>query len=203
VDDLVIISPTLKDITGHKEKLKQKFKCKDLGSICHILGIVVEYDQESGCVLLNQKQQIQRSLTTNGIASHEKRSTPMDSKHFPKKNEGRASEDQIKIYQEMIGALLYFAQRTRPDISVAVNILSRFASNPSEEHIEAARRVFYYLNQTIEMKLKIKGSDPLRIKAFCDADWAGDTNDRKSTSGFLIRMGESICSWSRGGRLRR
>lgn len=70
VDDLVIISPTLKDITGHKEKLTQKFKCKDLGSICHILGIVVEYDQESGCLLLNQKQQIQRSLTTNGIASH-------------------------------------------------------------------------------------------------------------------------------------
>lgn len=196
VDDLVILSQSKKQMDSIKEELKGKFKCKDLGVINHILGIQVDYDQANGTMLLNQKNQIERSLKTNGISRHEKRSTPMDTQPFPMKNESQASEADIKTYQEMIGALLYYAQRTRPDIAVSVNILSRFATNPSSDHLERARRIFHYLNQTIDWKLRIVGTKPLTMRAFCDADWAGDHNDRKSTSGYVIRLGESLCAWS-------
>src|SRR5437879_10783216 len=71
------------------------------------------------------------------------------------KNENQASDEDIKIYQQQIGALLYLALKTRPDIAFAVNRCSRFMSNPDNMHFRALDRIWKYLNKYPYLNIKI------------------------------------------------
>lgn len=92
---------------------------------------------------------------------------------------------------------MYIMGSTRPDISYAVNYLSRFQSCYDQTHFKHAKRVLRYLKKTRDYKLVFEGNkcdDPVEV--YSDADFAGDNTDRKSTSGLLITLfGDTIC-WS-------
>ena len=95
-------------------------------------------------------------------------------------------------YRSLIGALVYVAAATRPDISFATNYLSRFQS--CSEHYKYALRILIYLHHTKDLFLFYSGGE-LAIDCFVDADFAGDMNDRKSTSGFIIRVYGNAVLW--------
>ena len=63
-------------------------------------------------------------------------------------------------YRSAVGALMYIATRTRPDISFAVNILARKVSNPAKIHWSAAKRVFRYLRRTSQCGIRIGSVTP-------------------------------------------
>ena len=114
----------------------------------------------------------------------------------------RAPEDtrnvDIKHYMSMIGSLMYAAQVGRPDLVHSVHQLARFMSNPSKEHVAAARHVIRYLVGNSRRSLIFRKSAPLILEGFTDSDWAGDPTSRKSTSGFCFRLdptSAAIC-WS-------
>ncbi|MCI53881.1 retrovirus-related Pol polyprotein from transposon TNT 1-94, partial [Trifolium medium] len=92
------------------------------------------------------------------------------------------------MYRSIVGALQY-ATITRPDISFDVNKVCQFMSHPLETHWVAVKRILRYLNGTIPHGLQLspislpKGPS---IKAYCDADWASDPDDRRSTSSAAI-----------------
>lgn len=66
---------------------------------------------------------------------------------------------------------------------------------PTEAHFSAVKRILRYLNGTQSKGILFsKGS--LELNAFCDADWVGDSLDRRSTSGFIVFLGSSPISWS-------
>lgn len=98
-------------------------------------------------------------------------------------------------YRELIGSLLFIAQISRPDISFAVNLLSRFNGNPGAAHWKAAKRTLRYLSGTKELEL-IYGGSHRQLTGFCDADWAGDTDSRKSTTGYLFTMNGGAITWN-------
>lgn len=77
-------------------------------------------------------------------------------------------------YQQAIGSLLYVAQGTRPDISFAVNTLSRFNKNPTTAHWSEVKRIFRYLQGTKDLKLLYTRDGDEKITGYCDADWASD-----------------------------
>ena len=90
----------------------------------------------------------------------------------------------IKEYQAAIGSLNYAAVATRPDLSTAVGKLSQYMSNPSHEHWQGIKRVFRYIRGTLDYHLEYDGNKTdLQLKGYVDADWAGDTDTRRSTSG--------------------
>ena len=90
------------------------------------------------------------------------------------------------LYQSMVGSLLYAAIATRPDISQAVGAASKYCSNPSEAHLTAVKRILRYLKETINFGLKYKKSESGTLVGYSDADFAGDLDDRQSTSGNLF-----------------
>lgn len=98
-------------------------------------------------------------------------------------------------YASLIGGLLYVAVNTRPDIAVSVSILGRKTSNPSQADWIEAKRVLRYLKETMDFEL-VLGVDDSPLHIYVDADWAGDSSDRKSTSGFLFRFAGGSISWS-------
>ncbi len=109
----------------------------------------------------------------------------------------KANEDSellnTSLYQSAVGSLLYLATETRPDITYAVN---NVCAHPSNQHWTAVKQIFRYLSGTIDHGLlyeKTKG--PTKLVGFSDADWAGDTEYFKSTSGYCLEIGGTLITW--------
>ncbi|MCI21526.1 retrovirus-related pol polyprotein from transposon TNT 1-94 [Trifolium medium] len=103
------------------------------------------------------------------------------------------------LYRSVVGSLQY-ATISRPKISFAVNKVCQFMSAPLESHWVAVKRILRYLKGTSHLGLKLfptKINHPLSLKVFCDADWASDPDDRRSTSGAAIFFGPD-CSLASG-----
>ncbi|XP_030502842.2 uncharacterized mitochondrial protein AtMg00810-like [Cannabis sativa] len=99
------------------------------------------------------------------------------------------------LYRSLIGALQY-AVITRPEIAYVVNKVSQFMHNPLEPHFKVVKKILRYLKGTIDHELRLKTCSKLVLTGFCDADWASDPDDRRSTSGFCIFLGSNLVLWS-------
>ena len=99
------------------------------------------------------------------------------------------------MYQSIVGSLLYAAVATRPDISQAVGVISKFSSRPTEAHLTAAKRILRYLKGTASLAVKYQKSSNGTLIGYADADWAGDSEDRHSTTGNLFLLVEGSISW--------
>lgn len=106
-----------------------------------------------------------------------------------------ATEASRLAYQSAVGSLMYAMLGTRPDIAFAVSVVSRYASNPDESHWKAVKRIFRYLNGTRDWHLVFRG-DLKPLTGYTDADWAGDQDTRRSTSGYVFDVGSAAISWS-------
>lgn len=108
--------------------------------------------------------------------------------------EENTSPMEIQRYQEMIGSLMYLAFRTRPDILSSVLILARFQKAPTSYCHRATKRIMRYLKGTTNLGLLLTSGEPNLI-VFVDADYAADTKDRKSMSGFVTKLGSATVNW--------
>ena len=99
-------------------------------------------------------------------------------------------------FREAVGNLLYLSSRTRPDIAYSVNINSRHMETPTTEDVCSVKRIMKYLvgttNCGVEYQRTIDGET---IEAYCDADYAGDVQTRRSTTGYIIFYGGGPISW--------
>ncbi len=103
----------------------------------------------------------------------------------------------VKVpYQQAVGSLMYAMLCTRPDLAYPISVVSQHMANPSLEHWIAVKRIFRYLQGTLQFKLRFGGLSPQDVVGYCDADWAGDLEDRRSTTGFVFMMGGGATSWS-------
>ena len=88
-------------------------------------------------------------------------------------------------YRTLVGMLLYAARLTRPDLSNSINLLGRFLEFPTKQQWIALCHVLEFIRSTKNMYLELR-SNCDSVHAYSDADWAGDKNDRKSTSGHVV-----------------
>lgn len=200
VDDFLIFSNNKKQEERLVRKLFDSFKMKDLGQVSSVLGIRVTRNREAGEISIDQSQYINEMLNKFGMTDCKGVSTPMDPnqkicKEMSPKSEQEREEMKSTPYRQLIGSLLFAAQISRPDISYAVNVLSRYSNNPGKAHWIAAKRVLRYLKTTKHYKITYKeGSSEL--EGFCDADWGSDVDDRRSTSGYVFMMQGGAISWN-------
>ncbi len=100
----------------------------------------------------------------------------------------------------MVGSLLYAAMATRPDIAQAVSVVSKFNANPNAAHLTAVKRILRYLKGTLNLALKYERSDSGTLIGYSDADWAGDQDDRRSTTGNVFLLEVCYPTRTRGSR---
>ena len=97
----------------------------------------------------------------------------------------------VQVYQQAVGCITYLSTATRPDVAVAVNSLLKYMSIPSKikNHWVRVKRVLRYLKGTLNFGLRFSfnGKNP-ELFGFSDADWAGDVDTRRSTSGYVLQM---------------
>src|SRR5207248_8640025 len=93
-----------------------------------------------------------------------------------------------------VSELIFAAIATRPDIICAVGQLSQFNSNPSSKHLLAAKHVLRYLKGTLTLGITYR-KPPIKLTGLTDADWAGDVNTRRSTTGYVVMLNNGAEAW--------
>ena len=91
---------------------------------------------------------------------------------------------------------MYLTVSTRPDIAFAVYNLARFNSKPQKEHWTALKRILRYLKGTTNIGILYNQDGSDKCVGYSDANWAGDTSDRNSTSGYIFMFSGGPISWS-------
>ena len=100
-----------------------------------------------------------------------------------------------ELYQSAIGSLLYLSTRTRTDIAYAVSNEARFCSKLTMEHWKSIKYIMRYLNGTRNYGLLYDKEKVTNFIGYFDADWAGDLDDRRSTSGYVFKLSGDAVSW--------
>jgi Fe2+ transport system protein FeoA len=190
VDDMLIMCNHMDGIKETKRFLSSIFKMKDLGKVDTILGIKVT--KNSGGFYLSQSHYIESVINKFKHLNIKDCSTPLDPSSKLMKNDGR--EIAQLEYASAIGSLMYAVQCTRPDIAFAISKLSRFTSNPSNDHWKAIGRVLGYLKKTKNLGLQYT-KFPAVLEGFTDASWISSTGESKSTSGWVFTLGGGAVSW--------
>ena len=168
--------------------LHSQFKMKDMGELHYCLGMNIKQNKVEGSVEIQQKQYILKLLERYGLKDSKPVATPADVNVKLKREDGISKAVDPVLYQSMIGGLLYAAIATRPDISQAVGVVSKYSSKPSEAHLTAAKRILCYLKGTADITLKYKKSESTRLIGYSDADYAGDLDDRHRVQNKLRKV---------------
>ncbi|KAG9511488.1 hypothetical protein KCV07_g10138, partial [Aureobasidium melanogenum] len=195
VDDLKIFSDSDELILATKKMLSDNFPMTDLGPCSFYLGMHVVQNLD-GSIHLHQAAYVQQILERFNMQDVHPRHTPMRTDTKLEKHTGaRKSSQFIQEYQSKVGSLNYAMCVTRPDIAGPVGVVSRYNSNPNDEHMAAVNDIFAYLKATPEFGPLYKpgGSD---LHAFVDADWAGCRDTHRSTTGYVLMLSDGPISWA-------
>jgi len=181
-----------KDYETHKIKnqIKKYFEIKDVGDVDFIIGI--KFQKYHNGYILHQKR-----YTLNILDKFKKYNIFPSMNLKPSENEININTNKKfnpTIYRSAIGNLLYLAISTRPDILFAVSKAARRSQNPTVDDWNKVIKIFNYLKGNTNYGLYF--TKDKTIKAYSDADYAGDKDSRRSTSGFMITIGNSPISWS-------
>ncbi|XP_057863759.2 secreted RxLR effector protein 161-like [Cryptomeria japonica] len=99
------------------------------------------------------------------------------------------------LYRQLVGSLLYLTH-SRPDLSYAVGVVSKYMYEPHELHWKVAKRILHYVQGTPSYEIHYSTGCTLDLIGYTDSDWAGDSIDRKSTSRYVLSLGSGPICWS-------
>lgn len=198
VDDILIFWRDPQELAKVKAFLSSTFKMKDLGPAKNCVGIRITQTDEY--IALDQTRYINEILERFNMQNSKPVATPSDNNVKLSTDLGsydKVSEDELKKipYQAAVGCLLYLTQCTRPDITFAVNDVSRFNSNYRIPHWTAVKRIMRYLNGTKQMRLRYTRSGNCELHGYCDSDYASDVDKRRSCSGYVFKMSNPAITW--------
>ena len=156
----------------------------------------IKRDKENSILHLSQPKYLEGVLKRFNMLNCKPVSTPLETgKRFQKLLEDEEAID-IRQYQEIIGCLTYAATTTHADIAAAVGILAHFMAKPRKTHWEGIKRVLHYLKGTLVHGLDYSSfDDDITLTGYSDADWAGDLDTRRSTSGYLFQINGCTACW--------
>ena len=200
VDDLVMAGSSDAVIMEFKAELSARYDMKDLGEVQYVLSMEVSRDRAAGTIEVSQCKYITDVLRRFGMLECHAAPTPMDPAVKLVKAASTVGKAKAKAedypYQEVVGSLMYLMVTTRPDIAYAVSQLARYMSCHGPQHHEAAKRVLRYLKGTMTLGLTYGTSKDLTLQGFSDSDWGGNTETRRSTTGYAFMLAGGAVSWA-------
>lgn len=187
------------EIVAFKKALNDNFKMKDLSYAKSFLAINIQQDVQKGVTTINQENYLKKILAKHSMSDCKPISTPIDQNfNFDQlKRDISESIETERICRQIIGSLLYAASGSRPDLCVVIGFLSRYQHCASEALYKVLKRVLRYIKGKLSLSLVYNASKSKELTVgYVDADWAGDVEDRKSTTGYIFSVYGSVISWS-------
>lgn len=190
VDDQLIFGKEEAEIQSTIQEIGKAFEITDMGPATFFLG--VDILRAGSSITLSQKRYTAQLLDQYHLELEKlKRDASTPSERPTAESGFSVSIDQGK-YASLVGALLYLAVWTRPDISYAVGKLTRSIAAPTAQNWIEAVRVLRYLRSTPEDGITFSGVGD--VIGYCDADYASEPS-RKSISGMVFLFGGGAVSW--------
>ena len=199
VDDLNIIGTT-NELSEAVVNLKKEFEMKNLGKTKLCLGLQIEH-LENG-IFVHQSAYISKVVKRFYMDNAHPLSTPMVVRSLDvNKDPFRPKMDDEELlgpevpYLSAIGALMYLASHTRPDISFSVNLLARYSSCPTRRHWNGVKHILRYLRGTMDMGLYYPNVPKAELIGYADAGYMSDPHNARSQTGYLFTCGDTAISW--------
>ncbi|GJZ50801.1 putative RNA-directed DNA polymerase [Tanacetum coccineum] len=208
VDDIIVTCNNKGTIDKIICQLGSAFALKYLRPLNYFLGI--EMVPHVSGILLSQKKYILELLQSAGLSNCNPVSSPMVTSRLLSLDVSTAFSNLVK-YRQVVGSLQYVTL-SRPDIAFAVNKVCQYMHALTENNWSSVKQILHYLHGTFEHGMLIRRSSGSTLQAFTDvlwkgnpntsleaflyADWAGDSDDQRSTGGFAIHLGLNLISWT-------
>ena len=174
---------------------------KDLGEAAYILGIKIYRDRSQRLLGLSQSGYIDKVLKRFSMQDSKRGFLPMShviklsKSQCPTTKDERERIDKIP-YASAIGSITYVMLYTRPDVSYALSMTSRFQSDPGECHWIAIKNILKYLRRTKDIFFIYGGQEgELVISGYTDVGFQSDLDDFRSLSGFVFCLNGGVVSW--------
>ena len=198
-DDILGASSTLEGELSAKAQLGSSYEIKDLGEAKLILGMQITRNA-SGDITLSQQAYCERMIERFNMGGCAPASTPLPpglilSHDDCPTNTPNTNEMKDVPYCEALGSLMWLQVATRPDLSYAVNILSRFAHNPGKPHWNALKHTLAYIKGTTHYGVTFQAGGNLDPIGYVDSNFAGCRESRQSTEGNIFIVAGGPVSW--------
>jgi len=199
---MTIAVKSSQDVQKIKDDLRMHFKLQDLGPTSWLLGVEIKQDCPRRILTLSQCQYTLDLLDHFSMADCNSVTTPLDPSVKLSSSMSPQTPTEVESmcsipYTQAVGALMYLAIATRPDIAYSVSVLARFSKNPGLQHWKAVKHLLRYLKGTLDFKLTYSSTCSLSLfTTYTDADHGGNPDNGRSTSGYIVKMGTGTISWS-------
>ncbi|KAJ9546873.1 hypothetical protein OSB04_019416 [Centaurea solstitialis] len=200
VDDILLMGNDIPTLQSVKTWLGKCFSMKDMGDAAYILGIKIYRDRSRRLIGLSQSTYIDKVLKKFNMQDSKKGFIPMQHGLALSKAQCPSSNSELERmsripYASAIGSIMYAMICTRPDVSCALSMTSRYQANPGNDHWTAVKNILKYLRRTKEMFLVYGGAEELSVKGYTDASFQTDRDDSCSQSGFVFLLNGGAISW--------
>nr|GEY85940.1 retrovirus-related Pol polyprotein from transposon TNT 1-94 [Tanacetum cinerariifolium] len=142
---------------------------------------ILVVNQSPNGIFINQSKYVHEILKKYGLNTSDIVGTLIDIKDKLDLDQIGTLVDAIK-YRSMISALMYLTS-SRPNIVHDTCVCARYQAHPTEKHLKEVKRIFRYLQGTVNMSLWYTKDSGFELTGFLDADYAGCKDTFKSTSG--------------------
>ncbi|WVZ04379.1 hypothetical protein V8G54_025185 [Vigna mungo] len=176
VDDLLLTGSSLKELEEFKQLMQTEFDMTDMGELRKYVKDILSRFMMDKC---NEAE------------------TPLEVGKKLRINVEEEGVDGTR-YKQLVGSFRFLCN-SRPDIMFGVGLLSRFMINPKKSHMTAAKRMMRYIKGTKDFGILFQQGqkrEELKLVGYSDADFGGDEDDRKSTSGSIFFIHGAPVSWS-------
>src|ERR1044072_4074451 len=191
VDDIVFGGMSDKMVKHFANQMQAEFEMSLMGELTYFLGLQVTQMEDS--TFFSQSKYARNIVKKFGIENASHKRTPAPTHLKLSKDTSGINVDQ-SLYRSMIGSLLYLTA-SRPDITFAVGVCARYQAEPKVSHINQVKRILKYVSGTYNYgMLYSHGCEPI-LSGYCDADCVGSVDDRNSTSGGCLYLGNNLVSW--------
>ncbi|KAG9449455.1 hypothetical protein H6P81_009420 [Aristolochia fimbriata] len=191
VDDIAFGSTSDYAQRQFVKHMQEEFEMSMVGKLAYFLGFQIK--QRAYGIFISQEKYARNLVKKFGLEDAKAMRIPMSTTDRICKDENGTLADPT-LYRSMIGSLLYLTA-SRPDICYSVGLCARFQSAPKESHVKTVKRIIRYVKSMINLGIWYAAATSNVLAGYCDADWAGNTDDRKSTSGGCFYLGTNLVSW--------
>jgi hypothetical protein len=213
VDDTIVIYPKILETIWlqDKERIRAQYKIKDLGNCEWVFNMKLDRNRTLRQMTISQEAYITKMVEEFGFnGNHREITTPyrLVDLNKPSTHEATRNIEEMPLnaqqqteYRAKINSVAFAARNTRIDLLFITGRLARDQCAPQVKHMNEINRVLRYCALTKSRKLFFDYSNPAVHNAECsavvytDSDWAGDTKDRKSTTGWLLMLNGAPISW--------
>lgn len=200
VDDIILFCESQEMLNAFKSKLMSFFEMHDLSPKCQenfslkFLGLKIE--KFNNMLFLSQTDLIQKVLLKFNMQDCKTTNIPIQVKLNLNSYEHKNVNETLP-YRELIGFLMYIMLGTRPDLCYSIYFFSQYQNCFNSEHWKYLKNVLRYLKNTENLGILYKKSKQSNqiISAYVDADFANDACDRKSITGYGIKIFNNFVFW--------